>query len=85
MPTALTSGTAQMALPVARAGGGELMYRNIDVQLSPESREMNFALRYQAPLVDRLEFMVEAVHSTNRGHIRDVSDTGGFVGFSMEF
>lgn len=85
MPTALTSGTADVTLPVARAGGGELMYQELGVQLSPQSREMNIALRYQTSLGDRWEVMVEAMHSTNRGHINGVSDTGGVVGFSMAF
>lgn len=85
MPTALTSGAAHVDLPVARASGGELMYQDLEVELSPKSREMNIALRYQAPLGDNWEVMAEALHSINRGHVGNENSTGGLIGFSMKF
>ena len=85
MPVAITSGSAQVALPIARASSGELMYQDLEVELSPKSREINLALRYQAPLGDKWEVMAEAVHSMNRGHVGGQSDTGGLIGFSMKF
>ena len=61
------------------------MYQDLEVELSPKSREINLALRYQAPLGDKWEVMAEAVHSMNRGHVGGQSDTGGLIGFSMKF
>jgi hypothetical protein len=85
IPTAIRSGSVDVALPVARAGTGDLIYQDLNIDLSPEHREHNLSLRYQANLGMGWEFLAEVVHAENRGHRKGQTDTGALIALKVEF
>ncbi len=84
MPIAVTSGSAQIALPVARGAGG-ISYRDVGVNYAPQAREIDMSITYGTPLGERSEMFVGAMHAFNHGHIGGQKDTAAMLGFRMAF
>ncbi len=84
LPTALTSGSASMTLPVTRSAG-VVSYDTVDVDLAPEDREVRLSLRYRAPIGRGWDFVAEGLHAVNRGHIRGLTETGAMLGVQARF
>lgn len=84
MPVAVTSGQAQMVVPVALASGLSAA-TPVALDLAPEDRQMDLAVSYQTPLGDATELMVKLVHSENHGNRRGMRDTGAILALTMRF
>ncbi len=84
LPTAITSGSADMSLPVARENGA-VAFAPISVDLAPESREVRLSLSYATPLTGGWTLFAEGVHSRNRGHVSGATDTGALFGLQTRF
>lgn len=85
LPHAVRSGETSIALPVARDAAGALSYRDMRIGLAPEQREVDFTIRYEAPMAGSWNVMAEAAYAVNRGNVGDISDAGLMVGFSRQF
>ncbi len=84
MPVAVTSGSAQIALPVARGAGG-ISYRDVGIDYAPQEREVDISITYGTPLGHSTEMFVGAIHAFNHGHVGDQKDTAAILGFRMAF
>jgi subtilase-type serine protease len=84
MPVAVTSGQAQMAVPVVMASGLSAM-TPVTLDLAPEDRQMDLAVSYQTPLGDATELMLKIVHSENAGNRQGMTDTGALLAVTMRF
>jgi len=87
MPIAVTSGSAQMVLPVsgpsAFSRGGSFDTVNLD--LAPSSRQMDLSLSYQRPLGDNAEMLFQLVHATNYGNQAGQSDNAAVMAIKYAF
>jgi subtilase-type serine protease len=84
LPTGLTSGTAEMALPVVLAEGGAEL-RSLDIPLAPQERQTDFSVSYIIPTGKRSELALELVHSENWGNRADLRDTAGALAWTFRF
>ncbi len=84
MPVAVTSGSAQIALPVARGVGG-ISYRDVRVDYAPREREIDMSITYGTPLGRSSEMFVGAMYAFNHGHIGGQKDTAAILGFRRAF
>lgn len=84
LPTAVTSGSAAMSLPVTREDGA-VSFAPITVDLAPQEREMRLSLNYRAPLIKGWTLVAEGVHAINRGHVAGATDTGALLGVEARF
>jgi subtilase-type serine protease len=84
MPMAVTSGSAQMILPVA-GRSGRSVFTPIDLDLSPTDRQMDISVSYQRPLAPGLELAVELVHAQNYGNRAGFQDTAGVFALKYSF
>ena len=83
MPLAITSGDAQVTVPVATPAG--IGMEAIAVDLSPDARQMDLTFSYLTPLNDSLDMTLMLAHSENFGNRSGVTDTGAALLFSMKF
>lgn len=84
MPIAVTSGEADMRVPVSLADGGSEV-RAIGIDLSPQERQMELSIGYQVPMSDSSEFMMEIVHAENYGNIAGATDSAAVFGMKWSF
>lgn len=84
MPIAVTSGQADMRVPVSLADGGSEV-RAVGIELSPQERQMELSIGYQVPMSDNSEFMMELVHADNYGNIAGASDSAAVFGVKWSF
>ena len=84
MPVAVTSGSAQIVLPVARSAGSA-SFEAIDLNLSPSDRQVDMRVSYQRPLAPGLEMLVELVHAENYGNRAGAQDTAGVLTLKYAF
>lgn len=84
MPTAVTSGSTNLTLPVARSASG-VVFAPIPVDLSPADREIRLTASYAAPVFGGWTLVAEGVHAVNRGHVRGETDTGTLIGLRIRF
>ena len=84
LPTAITSGSAAMRLPVTRENGA-VSFAPVTVDLAPQEREMRLSLNYRAPLGNGWTVVAEGVHAVNRGHVAGATDTGALFGLEARF
>jgi hypothetical protein len=84
MPVAVTSGRANMVVPVS-LGGGLFEVRSVDLDLSPEARQVDLSLTYQVPMGERSELLFEVVHAENYGNRAGYSDRAAVIGVKWSF
>lgn len=84
LPVAVTSGRAQIALPVARSASG-IQHSNVGIDYSPENREIDLSITYGTPFGAGGEVFVGAIHAINHGHVAGQQDTAAILGFRMAF
>ncbi len=84
MPVAVTSGSAQIVLPVSRSVGST-SFEAIDLNLAPSDRQVDMRVSYQRPLAPGLEMLVELVHAENYGNRAGAQDTAGVLTLKYAF
>lgn len=84
MPAAISSGSTSLSLPVTNAAG-DVSYRSVPIDLSPEEREMRLTISYARPLSDTVNMGVSLAHALNRGHIAGRDETAILFGISTRF
>jgi subtilase-type serine protease len=83
LPLAITSGDAQVTVPVATPAG--IGMESIAFDLSPEARQMDLTFSYLTPLTDQMDMTFLVAHSENFGNRSGATDTGAALLFSMRF
>ncbi|MBL9048127.1 MAG: hypothetical protein JNK34_12595, partial [Tabrizicola sp.] len=81
---AVTSGSAEMLVPVASASGAAET-RSIGIDLAPQDRQIDLSISYGVPTGNRSEFRIELVHSMNYGNRAGATDTSGALGIAFRF
>ncbi len=84
MPVAVTSGHAQIVLPVARSALSK-SFEAIELNLAPSDREVDMRISYQRPLSPGVEMLVELVHAENFGNRAGAQDTAGVLTVKYAF
>ena len=84
LPVAVTSGSAQIALPVSRSAG-VIRHQSVGIDYRPEDREINLSLTYDMPFGHYGDLFIGAIHAVNHGNISGRQDTAALVGFRMAF
>lgn len=84
MPIAVTSGSANMIVPVSLAEGGTEV-RAVDINLAPEERQMEVSISYQMPMSEQSEFLMEVVHAENYGNVMGATDSAAVIGMKWSF
>lgn len=84
LPMAVTSGRAEMMLPVARAEGGA-SFDAVGIDLAPSDRQMDLTVSYLTPLAPGLEMLMEVMHSDNYGNRAGFSETAGVLAMTFRF
>ncbi|MGL4237126.1 S8 family peptidase [Tabrizicola sp.] len=84
MPIAVTSGSAEMMVPVS-LGEGRTEMRSVGIDLAPEERQMDISISYQVPMGDNSEMMFEVVHADNYGNRAGMSDSAAVIGMKWSF
>ena len=83
MPIAVTSGAAEMRVPVRTAGGAEV--RSVGIDLAPQERQMDLSISYAVPMGKQSEFLMEVLHAENYGNIAGASDSAAVFGMKWSF
>jgi len=84
MPVAVTSGSANMTVPVSLAAGGSEM-RSVGIDLAPEERQVELSVSYQMPMSDTSELLLEVVRAENYGNRAGVTDNAAVIGMKWSF
>jgi subtilase-type serine protease len=84
MPMAVTSGAADMIVPVSGTSGGAEV-RSVALDLAPQERQVDLSISYQVPMSDRSEFLMEMVHAENYGNIAGATDSAAVIGMKWSF
>lgn len=84
MPIAVTSGSADMIVPVA-LGDGRTEMRTVGIDLAPDERQMDISISYQVPMSDSSEMLFEIVHAENYGNRSGVTDNAAVIGMKWAF
>lgn len=84
LPIAVSSGAAEMQVPVALAGGGSEV-RSVGIDLAPDKRQMDLSISYAVPMSDRSEFLMQIVRAENYGNIAGASDSAAVIGMKWSF
>lgn len=84
MPVAVSSGAADMQVPVALASG-ETELRAVGVDLAPSERQVDLSISYAVPMSAQSEFLLEVVHATNYGNLAGSSDSAAVIGMKWSF
>jgi subtilase-type serine protease len=83
MPVAVASGRSDLTLPVTSKAGAS--FQSVAVDLSPDDRQLDFEIGYQAALSEALEMKLSLLHSDNFGNRAGQTETGGLVAFTFRF
>lgn len=83
MPMAVTSGSAELIVPVAHAAG--ISYDPVRLDLAPADRQVDLALSYQRELSPGLEMTMQLVHAENYGNRAGMTDTAGVWALKYAF
>lgn len=83
MPIAVTSGAAEMLVPVRTSGGAEV--RSVGIDLAPQERQMDLSISYAVPMGKQSEFLMEVLHAENYGNIAGASDSAAVFGMKWSF
>lgn len=84
LPVAVTSGGAEIALPVSRSDG-RVEHRSVGIDYAPQNREINLSVTYDTPVGRNAAIFVGAIHAANHGNIAGQRDTAALLGFRMSF
>jgi hypothetical protein len=84
MPMAVTSGRAEIVLPVVRSAG-RTAFEPVKLDLAPSERQVDLAISYQRPMAPGLEFLAELARAENFGNRAGVTDTAGVVAITFSF
>ncbi len=84
LPAAISSGATSLSLPVMTASG-DSSYQDVNIDLSPKSREIRLAIHYERPLGRHTNFGISLAHAHNRGHIPGRRETALLIGFKRRF
>lgn len=84
MPTAVTSGSGTINLPVALAAGG-VEFQSVDLDLAPADRQVNVSVSYQVPVGEKQEVLFEVLHAENFGNRAGMSATAGQITYRITF
>jgi subtilase-type serine protease len=84
MPLAVTSGAADMIVPVSLSEGGAEV-RSVALDLAPEERQMDLSISYQVPMSDSSEFLMEVVRAQNYGNQAGATDSAAVIGMKWSF
>jgi|GEM_PF-517950 len=86
LPMAVTSGSAALDLPTfGTRAAGDSAFDHLDVDLSPNSRQIDMSVSYMMPLGDDKELMLKALHAENYGNIAGVTDNAVVAAFKWSF
>lgn len=84
MPVAVSSGSAQLVLPVAGAlAKGSFNAVNLD--LAPSDRQVDMSISYQRRLGEGVEMLFELVHAENFGNRAGETDNAGVLSVKYAF
>lgn len=84
MPIAVTSGGADMLVPLATADGGSET-RSVGIDLAPQERQVDLSISYAVPMSDQSEFLMEVVRAENYGNVAGASDSAAIIGMKWAF
>jgi subtilase-type serine protease len=84
MPMAVSSGSADMTVPV-RSADGTTEVRAVGINLAPEERQMDLSISYQVPMSESSELMFEVLHAENYGNIAGLTDSAAVLGMKWSF
>lgn len=84
MPIAVSSGSADMTVPVRLAEGGTEV-RSVGIDLAPEERQVDLSVSYAVPMSDRSELTFEVLRANNYGNVAGVTDTAAVLGMKWSF
>lgn len=84
MPMAVTSGRAEMVLPVVRSSGATA-FEPVALNLAPSDRQVDLSIGYQRPIGNGVEMLAEIVHAENYGNRAGVKDTAGVLAVTFSF
>ena len=83
LPMAVTSGSAEMILPVAHSSG--ISFDPVQLDLAPSDRQVDLALSYQREILPGLEMTMQLVHAENYGNRAGETDTAGVWALKYAF
>ena len=84
LPNAIQSGSADVTMPVARAGGG-IDFSTLAVPLAATSRQVDISASYGFSLFKGSDVVLSAVRSLNSGNIAGNNTTEAGLGFRFSF
>lgn len=84
LPMAVSSGSADMTVPVRLADGGTEV-RSVGIDLAPQERQVELSISYQVPMSDTSELMFQVIHADNYGNVAGVSDSAAMLGMKWSF
>lgn len=84
MPIAVTSGSANMVVPVA-LGEGRSEVRSLAIDLAPSERQIDLSIGYQMPMGKGSEMLFEIVHAENYGNQSGLTDQAAVIGMKWSF
>lgn len=84
MPIAVTSGQADMQVPVPQAGGGAEV-RSVGIDLAPSERQVDLSIGYAVPMSEQSEFLLELVRAENYGNVAGATDSAAVFGMKWSF
>ncbi len=84
MPIAVTSGSAELMLPVTRDGTRSVL-TPIAVDLAPSERQVDMTFSYQVPMGRQSEMLFELTHADNFGNQPGLTDTAGVLAMKWSF
>lgn len=83
LPVAIASGTTEVNLPVIREG--RAAFDAVSLDLSPEQRQVDLDVTYQAQVADGLEMKLSVIRSENFGNRAGETDSSGALAFAFRF
>jgi hypothetical protein len=84
LPVAVSRGSTSMTLPVMTRDG-TARFQTIDVDLSPQEREMRLGVSYDYPISAAVGLNIGFAHARNFGHVAGKSSSGALIGFRIQF
>ncbi len=84
-PLRLESGNALLRVPEGRTVGGEVVWRDLSVDLAPSARQIDLGFEYATPVGRQSRFKIGAAYAHNDGHVRDSSGVSLMGAFQRTF
>ncbi len=84
-PMRMESGQAQLRVPEARTAQGDVLWRELAVDLVPSARQVDLGFEYATPLRTGEQLRIGASVSHNDGHVRGASGVSLLGAFQRAF